>query len=127
MVVNLDMLWEHYRDQANLPYIASDTGKLLSQLLKDLIPAFEKEGITLSFHERVLEPGSQVKPGLLVNGRLFRDVLLEVAGEQRECEGRRWEMGLPISFPTVSIQDVPYTSVPDLLLRKALLRAAGII
>ena len=127
MVVNLDMLWEHYRDQADLPYIASDTGKLLSQLLKDLVPAFEKEGITLSLHDRVLEPGSQEKPGLLINGRLFGDVLLEVAGEQRECEGRRWEMSLPISFPAVSLYNVPYTSVPELLLRKALLRAAGII
>jgi hypothetical protein len=127
MVVNLDMLWEHYRDQADLPYIASDTGKLLSQLLKDLVPAFEKEGITLSLHDRVLEPGSQVKPGLMINGRLFGDVLLEVAGDQRECEGRRWEMGLPISFPTLSLHNVPYTSVPELLLRKVLLRAAGII
>jgi hypothetical protein len=127
MVVNLDMLWEHYCDQADLPYIASDTGKSLSQLLKDLVPAFEKEGITLSLRDRVLEPGSRATPDLLVNGRLFGDVLLEVAGEQRECEGRRWEMGLPISFPSVSLNNVPYTSVPELLLRKTLLRAAGIM
>jgi hypothetical protein len=127
MVVNLDIEWEHYRDQADLPYVASDTGKGLSQLLKDLMPAFEKEGITLSLRDLVLEPGSGAEPKLLVNGRLFGDVLLEVAGEQRECEGRRWEMSLPISFPTVSLHDTGYTSVPELLLRKALLRAAGII
>ncbi|HVP95196.1 MAG TPA: DUF2703 domain-containing protein [Methanoregulaceae archaeon] len=127
MVVNVDILWEHYGYQNDLPYIASDTGKVLSQLLKDLVPALEQEGIALSFRDVVLEPGSPVKPRVLMNGRLFDDVLVEVAGEQRQCEGRRWEMGLPVSFPTVSVNNMSYTSVPELLFRKALLRAAGII
>lgn len=127
MVVKLEMVWEHQGGQDDLPYIASDTGKVLSQLLQELGPAFEKEGITLSFHDSVLEPGSPVKQTLTVNGRSFDDVLLEVAGEQRQCEGRRWEMCLPISFQVVFLHNAPYTSVPELLLRKALLRAAGII
>ena len=127
MTVNLDILWEHYRDERDLPYIASDTGKVLSQLLKDLRPAFEQECITFSFRESVIEPGSQAKPRLLVNGRLFDDLLLEVAGEQRQCEGRRWEMSQPVSFSRVSVNNAIYTSVPELLFRKALLRAAGII
>ncbi len=127
MVVTLDLVWEHRGGQDDLPYIASDTGKGLSQLLQELGPAFEKEGISLSFHDSVLSGDTGGEPRLLVNGRSFDDVLLEVAGEQRLCEGRRWEMGLPVILPTVLLHDVPYTSVPELLLRKALLRAAGII
>jgi len=127
MVVTLDMVWKHYGGQDDLPYITADSGKGLSQLLHELGPAFEREGIAPSFHDSVLDPDSGEKPGLLVNGRSFDDVLLEVAGEQRQCEGRRWEMSLPVSFPTVSVHNIPYTSVPELLLRKALLRAAGII
>jgi hypothetical protein len=127
MAVKLDMEWEHHGGQDDLPYIASDTGKGLSQLLQELGPAFKQEGIALSFHDSVLLPGSREKPRLRVNGRLFDDILLEVAGEQRQCEGRRWEMGLPVSFATVLLHNVPYTSVPELLLRKALLRASGII
>ncbi len=127
MVVNLDILWEHYRVDGDLPFISSDTGKVLSQLLEELRPAFEQECIALSFRESVIEPGSQSKPRLLINGHLFDDVLLEVAEEQRRCEGRRWEMSLPISFPKVSVNNRFYTSAPELLFRKALLRAAGII
>jgi len=127
MVVTLDLVWEHYGGQDDLPYIASDSGKGLSQLLHELGPAFLREGITLSIHDLVLDPDSGKRPGLLANGRSFDDVLIEVAGEQRQCEGRRWEMSLPVSFPTVSLHNIPYTSVPELLLRKALLRAAGVI
>ena len=123
----LDILWKRHRDQKDLPYITSDTGKVLSELLQELGPALEKEGIALSFHENIIDDLSPVKPGLMMNGRSFDDLLHDVAGEQRRCEGRRWEMSLPVTFPNVNIDNESYFSVPELLIRKALLRATGII
>jgi hypothetical protein len=123
----LEIVWEHTPELAEIPVITTDTNKTFCELLKDLGPAFETEGILLKFTSRPLTSGMDVQNRVTLNGRALDDLLIEVAAEQRHCEGRRCEMSTPITFPEISHGDNLYQGVPDLIIRKVLLRASGII
>jgi hypothetical protein len=127
MIRTLEIVWEHTPDLSEIPVITTDTNKTFCELLKDLRTAFEKEGILLTFTSRPVTGAVGAQSRVILNGRALEDLLVEVAAEQRHCEGRRCEMNTPITFPVVSHGDNTYQGVPDLIIRKVLLRASGII
>ena len=127
MIRTLEIVWEHTPDLAEIPVMTTDTNKTFCELLKDLRPAFEKEGILLTFTSRPVTGAVGTQSRVILNGSALEDLLVEVAAEQRHCEGRRCEMNTPITFSVISHGDNPYQGVPDLIIRKALLRASGII
>jgi hypothetical protein len=127
MPKSLKIIWEHTPDQKDIPFITSDTKKTFFELLSELKQAFVAEDIILEFSEVVTPDKGNHPNRVTLNGRLLDEILREVADEQRSCEGKRYEMNLPISFPAVIRNSSTYTAVPELLLRKVFIRAAGII
>jgi hypothetical protein len=127
MIRTLEIVWEHTPDLSEIPVITTDTNKTFCELLKDFRPAFETEGILLTFTSRPVTGAVGAQSRVILNGRALEDLLVEVATEQRHCEGRRCEMNTPITFPVISHGDNRYQGVPDLIIRKVLLRASGII
>jgi|APIni6443716594_1056825.scaffolds.fasta_scaffold497832_1 hypothetical protein len=127
MTRTLEICWDHTPELAEVPVITSDTKKTFCELLKELMPAFEQEGIVLTFTSRPVTSAGGGQSQVTLNGRPLGALLVEVAEEQRHCEGRRCEMDTPVTFPVLSHRDLPYQSVPDLIIRKALLRASGVI
>jgi hypothetical protein len=127
MIWTLEICWEHTPDLPEVPVITQETKKTFCELLKELKSAFEQEGIVLKFTSRPITHAADAETRLTLNGRSFGDLLVEVAEEQRQCEGRRCEMGYPITFPTIPHGDIHYQCIPDLIIRKVLLRASGII
>ena len=127
MTRTLEIYWEHTPDLAEVPVITSDTKKTFCELLKELMPAFEQEGIVLKFTSRPVTSEGGAQSRVTLNGRPLGDLLVEVAEEQRRCEGRRCEMSTPVTFPVLSHRDLHYQGVPDLIIRKVLLRACGVI
>jgi hypothetical protein len=127
MIRKLGILWEHTPDLAEIPVITSDSGKTFCELLREIRPALIDEGIVLKFTTSPITGITGKISRVTINGRLLEEILLEVAKEQRYCEGRRCEMNSPVSFPVVSHGNTEYQSVPELIIRKVLLRAAGII
>ncbi len=127
MTRTLEIYWEHTPDLAEVPVITSDTKKTFCELLKELKPAFEQEGIVLKFTSRPVTSAGGEQSLVTLNGRPLGDLLVEVAEEQRYCEGRRCEMCTPVTFPVLSHRDLQYQSVPDLIIRKVFLRASGVI
>ncbi|MEI6841276.1 MAG: hypothetical protein WCK53_08420 [Methanomicrobiales archaeon] len=123
----LTIFWEHTPDLSEIPLITSDTNKTFCELLKSLRPALEQEGIILRFTSRSVTGAVNAQSQVTLNGRSLGDLLIEVAEEQRRCEGRRCEMATPITFPILPHGNIPYQRVPDLIIRKVLLRASGII
>jgi hypothetical protein len=127
MIRTLEIVWEHSPELTEIPVITTDTNRTFCELLKDLGPAFETEGILLRFISLPLAIRRGVQNRVTLNGRALDDLLIEVAAEQRHCEGRRCEMSTPITFPVISHGDNQYQGVPDLIIRKVFLRASGII
>lgn len=127
MIRTLTIEWEHTPDLAEVPVITSDTKKTFCGLLMELRPAFEREGIILNFSSMPITGPVGGQCRVTLNGRSLGDLIREVAGEQRLCEGRRCEINIPVSFPDILIGKIPYRGVPDLILRKVFLRACGII
>jgi hypothetical protein len=127
MIRTLEIVWEHSPELTEIPVITTDTNKTFCELLKDLGPAFETEGILLMFTSRLLTRGMGGQNRVSLNGRELEDLLIEVAAEQRHCEGRRCEMSTPVTFPVISHGNTQYQGVPDLIIRKVFLRASGII
>jgi hypothetical protein len=126
MSERLEIIWEHSPDQKDILFLASDTGKTFCELLSELKPAFVEEDIILKFSQALVTDQGIHPNRVTLNGRPLDEILREVAEEQRRCEGRRYEMNLPINFPAVSRGSLTYTVVPELLLRKVFIRAAGI-
>ncbi len=126
MNVTLRIVWEHTPDMSEIPIITSDTKKTFCELLKDLQPALEQEGITLEFFARTITGTEETQSHVILNGRPLGDLLVEIGEEQRQCEGRRCEMRRNIIFPFVPRGKIFYQEVPDLIIRKALLRTSGI-
>lgn len=112
---------------SEVPVITSDTGKTFCELIRELRQAFETEGIVLKFTSSVITNPTETQGMVTLNRRRLEDLLLEIAKEQRQCEGRRCEMVVPITFPVVIKGKILYQKVPDLILRKVFLRAAGVI
>jgi hypothetical protein len=127
MIRTLEIEWEHSPDLDEVPVITSDTKKTFCGLLRELRPAFEREGIILRFASMPITGPAGRQCRVTLNGRLLGDLIMEVAEEQRLCEGRRCEMNIPVSFPDILMGNIQYRSVPDLILRKVFLRACGII
>jgi hypothetical protein len=127
MIRPLEISWEHRPGLTEIPVITSDTKKTFCELLKELKPAFEHEYIILKFSSKEVPGETGQESKVILNRRSLEELLTEVAGEQRQCEGRRCEMGKPLTFPFVLKGDIQYLSVPDLIIRKIFLRAVGII
>jgi len=127
MIRTLEIIWEHTPDLEEVPVMTSDTKKTFCELTRELRPAFDQEDIVLKFISRPITGTNGMQSRLILNGRPLWDIIMEVAGEQRLCEGRRCEMGTPVRYPLVVVRDIQYQSVPDMVLRKVFLRACGII
>ena len=125
MIRLLELLWQHTPDLPEVAVITSDPGKTFCELIRELIPAFETEGIVLKFTSSVISDPAETQSFVTLNRRCLEDLLLEVAEEQRQCEGRRCEMVIPITFPVVTKGEILYLKVPDLIIRKVFLRATG--
>jgi len=126
MTRTLEIFWEHTPDLSEIPLITSDTEKTFCQLLKELGPAFIQDDIFLIFTSRPMPGAIGTQSRVTLNRRPLGCLLVEVADEQRQCEGRRYEMVSSITFPVISHGGIPYQCVPDLIIRKMLIRAVGI-
>jgi hypothetical protein len=127
MIKTLEIIWEHTPDLEEVPVMTSDTNKTFCGLIRELRPAFNQEEIVLKFISRPVTSTGEIQNKLILNGRPVWDIIMEITGEQRLCDGRRCEMSTPVRYPLVVVRGIQYQTVPDLVLRKVFLRACGII
>ncbi|WP_067047289.1 DUF2703 domain-containing protein [Methanofollis ethanolicus] len=112
------VLWRR-RTGATCPYRTADTGLTLSELLQELVPVLEENGVTVEVHVEETEGEGDV----LFNSVPLDDLLAEAVGAERYCAGpsRMEELGNPaLAFdPNAPVGRV----LPEIVFRKAVLLA----
>ncbi|MDD4255490.1 MAG: hypothetical protein PHP59_08965 [Methanofollis sp.] len=112
------VLWWR-RTGTECPYRTADTGLTLAELLIELIPVLEENGVAVEVRVEEAGEGS----GVFFNGVPLDDLLAEAAGAERYCAGpsRMEELGNPaLTFdPNAPVGRV----LPEIFFRKAVLLA----
>jgi len=112
------VLWRR-RSGAECPYRTADTGLSLAELLRELVPVLEENGVAVEVRGEETDGEGMV----YFNGVPLDDLLAEAAGAERYCAGpsRMEELGNPaLAFDP----DAPVGRVlPEIFFRKAVLLA----
>ena len=87
MIRQLEISWEHGHELTEIPVITSDTKKTFCDLLKELAPAFEREGIVLKFLSKETPGATERSSRVTLNGRSLEDLL--TGGWRRATTMRR--------------------------------------
>lgn len=118
MKENFVVLWRR-RPGTACPYRTADTGLSLSELLRDLVPVLEENGVTVEMEVEEADG----EGGVFFNGVTLDDLLAEAVGAERYCAGpsRMEELGNPaLAFdPNAPVGRV----LPEIIFRKAVLLA----
>jgi hypothetical protein len=112
------VLWRRVGD-APCPYRSEDTGRSLQDLLGEIVPLLEENGV---FVEITVEKAEE-SAGVWFNGVPLSDLIDEAAGAQRYCSGpsRMEELGRPERAYEEGVR--AGCIVPEIIFRKAVLLA----
>lgn len=124
MKQTLEMVWRHSEGQAGPCMRCTDTGKTFLELLKELLPVFDDEGIRLDFREELVPPGTAVPINHLRLNGIPLHVLLSRAAEGEEyCHASKC-MPLKNFHRQVRGPDgITCDEAPEMIVRKAILLA----
>ena len=112
--------WTHDPGTGEVPIRVEETGKGIFELLEEIRPIIESDGISYRFVERTI-PGAV--PALFFNGRQIEAILSEAASSQYVCAGRRCDPGPEMYFRLGEEGGRRILFVPEILIRKAVLLA----
>lgn len=112
------LLWRRV-GAAPCPYRSSDTGRSLPDLLGEILPLLEENGVSV----QVRVEQTDGSPGVWFNGAPLADLIDEAAGAQRYCTGpsRMEALGRPQAADEVDVRSG--VVVPEIVFRKAVLLA----
>ena len=124
MQQTLELVWRHSAGQNEPCILCTDTGKTIRELLEELLPVFEEEGIRLDFREEIVPPGTPVPINLLrANGVPFHALLSRAAEGEEYCHASKC---MPIRYLHRQVRSpdrVTCDEAPEMIVRKALLLA----
>lgn len=112
------VLWRRI-ERSPCPYRSSDTDRSLPDLLREIIPLLEENGVSVQVKVEQTDEGA----GVWFNGAPLADLIDEAAGAQRYCTGpsRMEELGRPECAYEEGVRS-GYV-VPEIIFRKAVLLA----
>jgi len=105
--------------EAPCPYRSVDTGRTLPDLLREIVPLLEENGVSVEVKVEKADENT----GVWFNGIPLADLIEEAAGAQRYCTGpsRMEELG----HPEIAYEEGVRSgcAVPEIIFRKAVLLA----
>jgi hypothetical protein len=117
----LEVQWTHKPGQTKSCYRCSDTGGDFLELLRDVTPILESDGIRVAVSEKATMGGEENR--IFLNGRPLEDLLDEAQQGQSYCHSTKWEYidesRKEVAGPGGQVRQ----EAPELLFRKAILRA----
>ena len=121
---SLTVLWKHSADQIEPCLFCTDTRKTFMELLEELLPTFQDEGIQFAFQEERVdqEKGARVNR-VTLNGIPLSSLLSAAAEGEEYCHASRC---VPIRNLYLSLpgpDGILCGEAPEILFRKAILRA----
>jgi len=120
----LEMVWRHSEGQAGPCMRCTDTGKTFLELLKELLPVFDDEGIRLDFREELVPPGTAVPINFLRLNGIPLHVLLSRAAEGEEyCHASKCMPLKNIHRQVRGPDGITCDEAPEMIARKAILLA----
>jgi len=121
---SLTVLWKHSADQVEPCLLCTDTRKALVELLEELRPVFQDEGIQFRFLEEMVPPEKGIRVNtVLLNGIPLSSLLTAAAEGEEYCHASRC---MPIRNLYLAIprpDGILCGEAPEILFRKAILRA----
>ena len=124
MQQTLEMVWRHSEGQAAPCMRCTDTGKTFLELLKELLPIFDDEGIRLDFREELVPPGTTVPINQLRLNGIPLHVLLSRASEGEEyCHASKCMPLKNIHRQVRGPDGITCDEAPEIIARKAILLA----
>jgi hypothetical protein len=117
----LVVTWEHSTGAQKPCYWAYDTAKPFSQLLEEISPLMNQDGISIENEETVVpEPG---RNRILLNGMVLEDLLAGVGAAQDYCQTSRCMITGDTFRHVVRKDGTPCDEAPEIYFRKAILFA----
>jgi len=118
---SLEVEWRHGEGQTPPSYHCTDTDRNFFELLEEITPILESDGIRVVISEKTT--ADREGSGIFLNGRLLEELLDEAAQSQTYCHSTKWDS------VEESRQVVPgpggtiCQEASEILFRKATLRA----
>jgi hypothetical protein len=117
----LEVTWRHTPGQTEPCLSCSDTKKSFSELLEELIPAFQEDGISIRFKEDLLEgTGEQAESQVLLNGIPISSLLSHAAAGEEYCHASKCMPVQNIHRHYPGPSGIPCDEAPEILFRKAI-------
>jgi len=116
----LAVTWRHTPDQKEPCLTCSDTSRTFSELLEELIPAFQEEGITVRFSDETVDAGGPAENVVLLNGIPISPLLSHAAMGEEYCHASKCMPVPHIHRHYPGPGGVPCDEAPEILFRKAI-------
>jgi hypothetical protein len=117
----LEVTWRHTTGQTTPCLSCSDTKRTFSELLEDLIPAFQEEGISVRFKEELLEgSGDHAESLVLLNGIPISSLLSHAAIGEEYCHASKCMPVQHIHRHYPGPGGIQCDEAPEILFRKAI-------
>jgi hypothetical protein len=117
----LEVTWRHTPGQSEPCLSCSDSGKTFSELLEDLIPAFQEDGISVRFKNELLEgPDRPAESLVLLNGIPISSLLSHAAAGEEYCHASKCMPVQHIHRHYPGPGGIPCDEAPEILFRKAI-------
>ncbi|HPJ73431.1 MAG: DUF2703 domain-containing protein [Methanoregulaceae archaeon] len=117
----LEVQWTHKTGQTKSCYLCSDTGRDFLELLRDVTPILESDGIRVAVSEKATMGGEENR--IFLNGRPLEELLDEAQQGQSYCHSTKWEYIDESRKEVAGPGGQVCQEAPELLFRKAILRA----
>ncbi len=124
---HLTLEWRHLDLNNKTCLRCSETGKTLSQVISELQQKLKPKGITLLFKEtRLSEHDLKQSNMILINNKPLEQILSNVKVGENYCASCSCITGNDAYCRTIEYKGKQYEEIPETIIRKAVLRAAGL-
>ncbi|HUU75345.1 MAG TPA: DUF2703 domain-containing protein [Methanoregulaceae archaeon] len=113
--------WRHAEGEGEPCYRCSDTGHTFIDLLDEVIPLLESDGITVKQTERLVQAGTRNR--IYLNGRPLEELLDEAGRAQTYCHSTKWMMLEEARRAVIGPDGVACQEAPEILFRKSILKS----
>lgn len=119
--------WRHYDKSGQTCDRCAATGSSVREVVSGLGNELAEKGVTVTFTETLLPEEHMAQSNMLLfNGVPLEEVLDNAAADESHCASCTCLTGLETSCRTVEFEGKSYEEIPAGLIRKAVLKAAGL-
>ncbi|MFZ2948850.1 MAG: DUF2703 domain-containing protein [Desulfuromonadaceae bacterium] len=123
----LGIEWRHYDKAGQTCDRCAATGSSVREVVSGLGSELAERGVTVTFTETLLPAERMVQSNMLLfNGVPLEEVLDDAATDESLCASCSCLTGSETSCRTVEYEGKSYEEIPAELIRKAVLKAAGL-